>query len=77
MAPPESRYLATANPGFPNEPEAQEKELTSNLVKITEAFKDGMNNDLKKIKQSTIKQVEALKDEANNKKVYRKIQSNW
>ena len=66
MTPPESSYPATINPGFPNKTEVQEEDLKSNHVKIIEAFKDGMNKSLKKTKGNTSKQVEALKDEANN-----------
>jgi hypothetical protein len=49
MAPPEPSYLATINPGYPHETEAQEENLKSNLIKMIEAFKEDMNESLKKI----------------------------
>jgi hypothetical protein len=35
MAPPESSYPATTNPGYPNETEPQEEDLKSKLLKRT------------------------------------------
>ena len=47
MIPPKPSYLATTNPGYPNETEAQEDNLKSNLIKMLEAFKEDMNKSLK------------------------------
>jgi hypothetical protein len=57
MAPPEPRYPATTSPGFPNEPEAQDKDLKFNLIKMIEAFKDVTNKSLKEIYVNTFKQA--------------------
>ena len=42
-------FPATTNPRYPNETEAQEENLKSNLIKMIEAFKEDMNESLKKI----------------------------
>jgi hypothetical protein len=49
MAPPKSSYPATTNPGYLNEIEAQEEDLTSNFIKIIESFKEVMKISLKEI----------------------------
>jgi predicted phage gp36 major capsid-like protein len=64
MAPPEPRYPMTASPGYLNRTEAQD-DLESNLIKMTEAFKEEMNKSLKDIQETTFKQVEAFKDKSN------------
>jgi hypothetical protein len=38
MVSPEPRYPATINPGYLNETEAQEDDLKSTLIKMTETF---------------------------------------
>lgn len=55
----------TASPGYPNTTQAQENDLKSNLIKMTEAFKEQMNKSLKEIQENTIKQVEVFKVETN------------
>ena len=47
MAPPEPSYPATASPGYPNPVKALEDDLKSNLVKVIEALKEGINESLK------------------------------
>ena len=49
MARPEPNYPATTNPGYLNEIEAQEEDLTSNFIKIIESFKEVMKISLKEI----------------------------
>ena len=68
MAPPESSYPATS-PGYPNETEAQEDDLKSNHIKMIEAIKEEMNKFLMEILENIFKQEEALKQEANIKKI--------
>ena len=67
MAPSEPSY-PTTNHGFPNETEAQEEDLKSNLIKMIEAFREDMNKSLKEIQKNTFKQVKALNEEANKYK---------
>ena len=43
MASPEPSHPATTHPGYPNETEAQEEDLKSNLIRTIEAFKEEMN----------------------------------
>ena len=76
MAPPKSSYPATTNPGYLNEIEAQEEDLTSNFIKIIESFKEVMKISLKEIQENTFKQIEALRKKQIYIKKYRKIQSN-
>jgi hypothetical protein len=45
-------------------------------MKIIESFTEDINNSLKEIEENTVKQVEALKEETNPFKKYRKTQSN-
>jgi hypothetical protein len=45
-------------------------------MNIIEYFKDNINNSLKEVQENTCKQVEALKEERNPLKKYRKTQSN-
>jgi len=46
---------------------AQENNLTHNLIKIVEAFKEEIKKSLKEIQKNTIKQVEVFKEEKKNK----------
>ena len=73
IAPPESSYPATTNPGYPNETEAQEEDFKFNLMKLIKAFKEDMNKFLKEIHENTFKQAKALKEEANK---HKEIQEN-
>jgi hypothetical protein len=43
IAPPESSYPATTNPGYPSETEAQKEKLKSQLIKMIESFKYDMH----------------------------------
>jgi hypothetical protein len=45
-------------------------------MKMIVAFQEEMNKPLKEVQQNTIKQVEALKDEMNKYKEYKRTQSN-
>ena len=56
------------NPGYFNEAEGQEEDL-----KMIQDFKEDMNISLKKIQENTFKQVESLKEEANE---FKEIQEN-
>ena len=69
MPPLEPSSPTTANPGYPNENEAQENGLKFNFIKMIEAFKEEMNKSLKEIHENTSKEVEALKEEANKNKI--------
>lgn len=51
MAPQEHSCATTANPGYPNTPESQENDLTSNLLTMIETFNEEMNKFLTKIQQ--------------------------
>jgi hypothetical protein len=51
MAPPESYYPATTNPGYPTKTEAQENDLKFNLIKIIEALKRICINSLMKYRK--------------------------
>ena len=66
-------YPSTTNPGYPNETEAQEEDLKSNLINIIEVFKEDMDKSLKEIHENTFKQAKALKEEANK---HKEIQEN-
>jgi hypothetical protein len=68
MVPPDPSYPPITNPEYPNETEAQEKDLKSNLIKMIEAFKEDMDKPLKEIQENTFKQAKALKEEANKYK---------
>jgi hypothetical protein len=39
ITPPEPSYAATTNPVYPNETEAEEEDLKSNLIKMVVYFK--------------------------------------
>ena len=56
MAPPEPRYPATTSPGFPNEPEAQDKDLKITFLNMIEALKEEISKFLKEFYGSTNKQ---------------------
>jgi hypothetical protein len=47
-APPEPSSPTTASSGYTNTSEKQHNDLKSHLMKILEAFKDDINNSLKK-----------------------------
>ena len=65
----------TTSPGYPNTPEKQNFDLKSYLMMLVEDFKKGINNSLKEIQKNTAKQVEILKEEAQDPfKNYRKTQ---
>lgn len=51
MALSEQSYSNTTSPGYPNINEAQENDLKSNLIKITDAFKEAVNKSLKKYRK--------------------------
>jgi hypothetical protein len=55
MTPTEPSYPTTASPEYPNTPESQESNFKSNLIKMTEVFKEEINKALKKIQKNTIK----------------------
>jgi hypothetical protein len=75
MASSEPSHPTTASHGYPNTPEKQNSDLKSHLMMI-EAFKKDFNS-LNEIKESTGKQLEALKEETQNAlKKYRKTQPN-
>jgi FtsZ-binding cell division protein ZapB len=56
----------TVSPRYPNTPEKQGLDVKSYLMMLVEDFKKGVNNSLKEIQENTAKQVEALKEEAQN-----------
>jgi hypothetical protein len=61
--------------GYPNTIEAQENDLKSNLIKMIEAFKEGMNKSFKKsrkLQSNRIKQRENIKEETNSLKTWKK-----
>jgi hypothetical protein len=63
----------TASSGYPNTPEKQDSDLKSYLMMQVESFRKGINNSLKEMQENTAKQVEVLKEEAQNpSKNYRK-----
>ena len=66
MTPSEHSYPTTASPGYPNTTEAQENDLKSNLIKMTEAFKEMMNKSLKALKENAIKQVKEINKTAQD-----------
>ena len=66
-------YLATINPGYPNETEAQEEDFKFNLMMLIRAFKEEMNKFLKEIHENTFKQAKALMRKQINIKKYKKI----
>jgi hypothetical protein len=53
------------NRGYPNESEAQEEDLKSNIIKMIECFKEDMNKSPNEVQVNTFKQVEGLKGETN------------
>jgi hypothetical protein len=61
MTPSEHSYPTTACPGYSNTTKTQENDHTSNLIKMIVAFKEEMNEYLKKIPENRLKQVEAFK----------------
>jgi hypothetical protein len=66
MTPSEHSYPTTASPGYPNTTGAQENDLKSNLIKMTEAFKEMMNKSLKALKENAIKQVKEINKTAQD-----------
>ena len=59
--PREYSYPTTASTGcYPNISKTQENGLKSNLIKMTEAFKEEMNKSLKEIQENTIKKVKEI-----------------
>jgi hypothetical protein len=73
----EPSTLTTESPGYPNTHEKQDSDLKSYLMMLVGDFKKGINNCLKEIQENTAKQVEVLKEEAQNPlKCYRKTQPN-
>jgi gas vesicle protein len=63
-----------ARPGYPNTPEKQNSDLKSILMMMIKNIKKDINNSLKEIQENTGKQVEALKEEPQKLKSYRKTQ---
>ena len=53
----------TVSPGYPNTPEKQDCDLKSYLMMMIKNFKKDINNSIKEIQESTVRQVEALKEE--------------
>ena len=51
----------TASPEYNSKPKNQESVLICYLMKITEYFKEDINNSLKEIQENTGKQVKELK----------------
>ena len=66
----------TASHKYPNTLEKKDTDLKFHLMKIIETFKEDINNSLKEIQENTVKQVEALNEETNSSRKYRKMQSN-
>jgi hypothetical protein len=64
MTPSESRSPTKGSPGYPIRPEEQNADLKFYLLKMIEAFKWDILILLKKFRK-TVKQIEALKGEAN------------
>jgi hypothetical protein len=65
----------SVSPGYPNTQEQQDSDLKSYFMMLVEDFKKGINNSLKEIQKNTAKQVEILKEEAQDPfKNYRKTQ---
>ena len=54
LASPEPSYPTTASPEYSDITEAQENDLKSNLMKMTDAFKEEMSKSLKEIQENTI-----------------------
>ena len=64
LASSESSKPTTESPGYPNTPDKQDSDLKSYLLMVVEDFRMCINNLLKEIQENTAKQVEALKEEA-------------
>ena len=62
-------------PGNPNTHEKQDNDLKYQFLKMIEAFKEDIKSSLEEIQKNRDKQVEALKEETNPLKKYRKMQS--
>lgn len=76
MTLPEHSRPTTASPGYPNTTKTQENYLRSNLIQMTEAFKEETNTSLKEI-QEKFNQIEVFKEERSKSlKEYRKMQLN-
>jgi hypothetical protein len=54
------------SPGYLNIPKKQDSYLKSYLMMLAEDFKKGINNSLKEIQNNTAKQIDVLKEEAQN-----------
>lgn len=54
--PSKHSYPTTASPGYPNTTKTQEDNLTSDLIKMIEAFKDKTNS-VKKYKENTSNRI--------------------
>ena len=74
LAPLEPNTPTTPSFGYPNTPEKHDTVLKSHIKKISETFKEDINNSLKEIQENICKQIEALKEET--KKSLKEIQKN-
>jgi len=52
--------FSTVSLGYSNTADTQENDLKSNLMKMTEAFKEEMNKSLKDIQENIIEQVKEM-----------------
>jgi hypothetical protein len=76
LTPSELNSLTAASLGYPNIPEKHDAGIKSHIIQMIETFKDNINNSLKEIQGTTVKQIETLKEETNSSKKYRKTQRN-
>jgi hypothetical protein len=64
----------SASPGSPNTPKKQDSDLKLYLMMCVEDIKKGINNSLKKIQESSAKEVDVLKEETQ--KSLKELQEN-
>ena len=60
VAPTEPSSPTTARPEHSNTTEAQEENLKTNFMEMTEVFKEEINKSLKEIQENTNKQLEEM-----------------
>jgi hypothetical protein len=75
LTPSEPSSSSTASHEYSNTPENHDGYLKSHLIKIIETLKEDIYNSLKVIEENSGKQVEALEEETNPSKKYRKTQT--
>ena len=72
MALSEQSYPTTASSGYPNTTKERENDLKSNLIEMTDAFKEEMNKSLGEIHKNTIKRVKEMTGLASVLRCFRK-----